>query len=96
MFRHSICHKRCFLWRNNILSLIIGITVMKISFVTNSTGISDKIKFCHIILSLMLGFPVVILVCMLVGLKSVVVSRTTGLYGLKFVKLSVSTGDFLI
>jgi hypothetical protein len=59
MFCHSICHKRCFLWQNNILSLIIGIIVMKISFVTNSTGISDKIKFRHIILSLMLGFPVV-------------------------------------
>jgi hypothetical protein len=33
--------------------------MMKISFVTNSMGISDKIKFRHIILSLMLGFPVV-------------------------------------
>jgi hypothetical protein len=32
---------------------------------------------------------------MLVGLKSFVVSRTTGLYGLKFVKLSASAGDFL-
>jgi hypothetical protein len=59
MFHHSICHKRCFLWQNNILSLMIGIIVMKISFATNSMGISDKIKFCHVILSLMLGFPVV-------------------------------------
>jgi hypothetical protein len=32
---------------------------------------------------------------MLVGLKSFVVSRTTGLYGLKFAKLSASAGDFL-
>jgi hypothetical protein len=32
---------------------------------------------------------------MLVGLKSFVVSRTTGLYGLKFIKLSASVDDFL-
>jgi hypothetical protein len=31
---------------------------------------------------------------MLVGLKSFMVSRTIGLYGLKLVKLSASTGDF--
>jgi hypothetical protein len=37
-----------------------------------------------------------ILVCMLVGLKFFVVSRTTGLYGLKFVKLSASADDFFI
>jgi hypothetical protein len=35
------------------------------------------------------------LVCMMVGLKSIVISRTTGLYGLKFAKLSASVGDFL-
>jgi hypothetical protein len=32
---------------------------------------------------------------MLVGLKSFVISRTTGLYGLKFAKLSASADDFL-
>jgi hypothetical protein len=32
---------------------------------------------------------------MLVGLKSIVISRTTGLYGLKVAKLSASAGDFL-
>jgi hypothetical protein len=31
---------------------------------------------------------------MLVGLKSVMISWTTGLYGLKFAKLSASVGDF--
>jgi hypothetical protein len=36
-----------------------------------------------------------ILVCMLVGLKSFVVSRTTGLYRLKFAKLSALAEDFL-
>jgi hypothetical protein len=30
-----------------------------------------------------------------VGLKSFVISRTTGLYGLKFAKLSAPAGDFL-
>jgi hypothetical protein len=30
-----------------------------------------------------------------VGLKSIVISRTTGLYGLKFAKLSASANDFL-
>ena len=36
-----------------------------------------------------------ILVCMSIGLKSFLVSRTTGLYGLKFAKLSASAKDFL-
>jgi len=35
------------------------------------------------------------LVCMSIGLKSFVVSRTTGLYGFKFAKLSASAEDFL-
>jgi hypothetical protein len=30
-----------------------------------------------------------------VGLKSFVISQITGLYGLKFTKLSAPTGDFL-
>jgi hypothetical protein len=33
--------------------------------------------------------------CMLVGLKSLVISRNLGLYGFKFVKLTVSVKDFL-
>jgi hypothetical protein len=33
--------------------------------------------------------------CMLVGLKSLVISRNLGLYGLKFGKLSASVEDFL-
>ena len=32
---------------------------MKISLVTNNMGISDKLRFRHHILSLMLGLPVV-------------------------------------
>ena len=36
---------------------------MKISLVTNNMGISDKLRFRHHILSLMLGLPVV-LVCL--------------------------------
>jgi len=32
---------------------------------------------------------------MSIGLKSFVVSQTTGLYGLKFTKLSASVEDFL-
>jgi hypothetical protein len=35
------------------------------------------------------------LVCILVGLKSFMVSRTTELYELKFAKLSALVGDFL-
>ena len=33
---------------------------MKISLVTNNMGISDKLRFRHHILSLMLGLPVVL------------------------------------
>jgi hypothetical protein len=33
--------------------------------------------------------------CMLVGLKSLVISRNLGLYGLKFDKLSAPVEDFL-
>ena len=36
---------------------------MKISLATNNMGISDKLRFRHHILSLMLGLPVV-LVCL--------------------------------
>jgi hypothetical protein len=35
------------------------------------------------------------LTCVRVGLKSFVISQTTGLYGLKFAKLSAPAGDFL-
>ena len=38
---------------------------------------------------------ITILVGMEVGLKSFVISRTTGLYGLKFVKSSALADDFL-
>jgi hypothetical protein len=38
---------------------------------------------------------ITILVRLRVGLKSFVVSRTTGLYELKFAKLSAPAGDFL-
>jgi hypothetical protein len=38
---------------------------------------------------------IAILAGMRVGLKSFVISRTTGLYGLKFAKSSTPTGDFL-
>ena len=38
---------------------------------------------------------IMILAGMEVGLKSFVISRTTGLYGLKFAKLSALTDDFL-
>jgi hypothetical protein len=37
---------------------------------------------------------IMILVRMRVGLESFVVSQTTGLYGLKFAKLSAPAGDF--
>jgi hypothetical protein len=38
---------------------------------------------------------ITILAGMRVGLKSFVISRTTGLYGLKFAKSSPPAGDFL-
>jgi hypothetical protein len=47
------------LWRYSSLSLIVGTIVMKISLVTNNMGISDKSRFHHHILSLILGLPVV-------------------------------------
>jgi hypothetical protein len=37
---------------------------------------------------------ITILVGVQVGLKSFMISRTTGLYGLKFAKLSAPAGDF--
>jgi hypothetical protein len=39
---------------------------------------------------------ITILACVRVGLKSFVVSWTTGLCGLKFAKFSAPAGDFLI